>query len=1604
MMKIFQTSMALLLAMSSLFMPSWAAELSLPGGPLFVAYQNHTPLVMLVMGRDHTLYYEAYNDASDVDHDKKPDTHFKPSIEYYGYFDSDKCYTVNNERTLFTPTMATHDGGKCGKPLWSGNFLNYLTTSRVDALRKVLYGGSRLDDADFNTPTLVRSFIPQDAHSWGKTWDPAIMDTVENGNLKASDYGDLNDENGYFFANTSLGYDQPPLLRVLKVSRNMKQIKEISFSHNIPSLYFSGTPNNWWFTAMTLVANNTWEVKVSFTGLAESGRTQRFKFTQYDNWNNQYGAKSRHWDGVTLVNKDGNNAPSDVPTPVVGDYYVTFNDQTNKFEIKAESSKSASSEEYDSKLYIWNWLSKERPVASSSMLNFDGNVETSGYLKDYQVKVRVCVAGLLERNCKKYGEHYLPTGLLQKRGEGENPEMEFGLISGSYKNNIQGGVLRANVGKMNQEIDSSTGLFTARSGGGGIIDTLNKIQITKFNFTEHKYGDNCGWITDGALTNGMCSSWGNPIGEMLFESLRYFAGAKSASPLFTVGGDDELGLVEAAWEDPFAVDGRKSCDIPVNLIISDINTSFDSDQVPGSAFDTSYSDTTFSDLDVAASTKYISGKENLDNNTFYIGDNQGTTGKDTPTAKIISDLGHIRGLAPQEPSKRGSYYMAGLAYYGHEHDLNKIATGDQKSRTFSVALASPLPEIKLDMGKKPGSTEINYITIIPFAKSVGGSGISNAVNDFQPTNTIVDYYIEKWTDTEARFRINFEDVEQGADHDMDMIVLYDFKVNGDQLIVTLTSEYAYGGIDQHAGYVISGTKKDGLYLDVEDQKDGDDSPVQVNYYLDTVAADDLPYPNNVRSNQNSPERDNLMPLTRQRTFTVDRNITAAQILRSPLWYAAKWGSFKEEKGKENGIPEGAEWDKDGDLEPDNFFLVTTASTLEAQLQKALNEVSKDPGSGNNMSYTSSQITSNSVVFDSKFEAKHWSGRLFAYPMVNNKTSSEPLWEANDRITAQGADHRVIFTMENDSNAGSKRVFTAPSSVAALVNGETNGLSKPQLDLLLTDIPSSLLAVDASELPTAKLNYLQAMVNYLRGSRANEITDSSDPTTTGYAFRQRDGILGDIVHSTPVYGVSAGDKQPFVIFGANDGMVHVLDASNGDELFAYIPSTSYKNLYRLSQETYDPNHRFFVDGGIKIVNITDGDVVRTIAVGTFGLGAQGAWALDLTNIKGLTATTTDANKVLLWELNDTDSSETSRVGYMMNAPAIISAASGASSKWVAIFGNGYNSSEADNAADSLGEGALLIVDLLTGNLEKTMLTGRGKAEDPMTTLKRPNGLTEPVIADKDLDGVGDTLYAGDLFGNVWKADIAGKSVSNWAFDSGTGSNPKPLFTAVSREGNSQPITQRPSVAYHPVEGLLVMVGTGKYIETTDVEVNNQATQTIYGLWDKPGRTADITRSTLLEQTITKEIAAPSDTSSTSNIKGQRETSKNMVDWTQHDGWYLDLYYGGKNSGERMNSRVVVRNTTAAFTTLIPSTDPCKGGGSGWYMEVGIYTGSNSYVDNNLVDHSALLDKIPSEPVVTFITNPKGDKEVINRVKINGGTPYESPGTTVNTGAISWQMLY
>ncbi|MGD8775483.1 MAG: hypothetical protein PVF44_09205, partial [Syntrophobacterales bacterium] len=186
------------------------------------------PLVMLVMGRSHKLYYEAYNDASDLDNDGDLDVGYKPDeIEYYGYFDSYKCYEYNGGGNRFDPTSLAVSNGAgtnykacSGANEWSGDFLNYLTMSRMDAMRKVLYGGYRAVDttSDVAGTVLQRSYIPQDAHSWGKEYKDVATDGYD-----ITEYSPLSLPvvgSRHLFASTTLSDNGVPILRVLPNNMN----------------------------------------------------------------------------------------------------------------------------------------------------------------------------------------------------------------------------------------------------------------------------------------------------------------------------------------------------------------------------------------------------------------------------------------------------------------------------------------------------------------------------------------------------------------------------------------------------------------------------------------------------------------------------------------------------------------------------------------------------------------------------------------------------------------------------------------------------------------------------------------------------------------------------------------------------------------------------------------------------------------------------------------------------------------------------------------------------------------------------------------------------------------------------------------------------------------------------------------------------------------------------------------------------------------------------------------------------------------------------------------------------------------------------------------
>lgn len=1493
-----------------------AAPLSLSQQPLFIGPPD-TPMVMLTMSRDHTLYYEAYNDASDLDGNGYYAIRYEPGERnYYGYFDSFKCYktTGSGDSQYFYPTKVSTTKKCPGE--WSGDFLNYLTTSRIDALRKVLYGGRRSTDTASQT-ILQRAILPQDAHSWGKSYTSVAVD-------------------GYSIA------DYTP--------------------YALPS------PGK-----RHLFANTTWG-SGTFGGWAEHGSsTQR------------------------------PGAPR----------LLVLKDETTQ---------------------IWEWVAKEQAVADKCVFVNSGagkagrcsSGDRAVTPDQFNVRVEVCKLGsggdtsLLEDNCVKYsGGNYKPTGLLHTYGMDNS--MHFGLLTGSYLNNKQGGVLRKRVSSFTNEVDPKTGQFKSLFGasevtddgstlayGGGIVDAINSFRTIDFNYP---YGptssySECGWITDRSMKNGECRDWGNPVAEMLYEGLRYFAGKESPTPEFLPGSADstlrsDLKLGHADWDDPWSK--RNYCTPAYNLLISGTLPNFDADSLPGSEFTpASGKPTDALEIESAKLTQYIGAQEGFHGKDYFIGEALGFTGgaKGAPTPKTISDLARVRGLSPEEPTKEGSFYSAGVALHGNVNDLRPELTKhdgrEQTVRQFVVALSSPLPEIKVPVNGK-------IVTLVPFAKSVGGSAYSNSVSSsptaFQPTNTIVDFFVESLTYnaekqlTAGRFRINFEDVEQGADHDMDMIVLYDFAVEPDpsasgsnRLRVTLTSEYAAGSIDQHAGYVISGTDKaDGIYLDIQDV-----NGANVAYYLDTFGADDRPYPNNKRNNTALSEEvrktripGNVASQSATRFFKAASSGTSASLLPSPLELVAKWGGFKDTRVEKklpdgtteivrdyNQFPEIDEWDADNDGKPDNYFLVTNPSRLREQLGNAFADIKRDASDRLlGLGFSSGSIRSDSALYATSFVARDWSGELAAYDISKLKLETGDLaesaikWRASNKLDAQDHGKRALFTQ----NSQSKNIVAfqnVPSTTA--LSGSSTGLSFEQVSSLLTGFTSSKAADRLAE--------INRRIQFLRGSRTDETTK----------YRERKTRLGDIVDSAPV----AVPELGVVAVGANDGMLHVFNADDGSEVFGYIPSATFNNLHQLTQKSY--NHRYFVNGAPVARRLGTSSSDPYLLVGGLGGGGQGIYALDLSKAKS--ATSTNHNNTVMWEFTDRNHPD---LGYTYSQPVITKV--GSSDMWVVVFGNGYNSSEADTGGAGSGEAGLFVVNAKTGALIGFIGTGVGSEDTP-------NGLSTPFVVDYDKDGLADYAYAGDLRGNLWGFDLRSLEVAHK-----DGDTPVPLFVAKDADGKTQPITAPPTAAYHPDGGLLVLFGTGKYLETSDnVVALDETTQSYYAIWDNidSGLKKQVSRSRLQQQTIDFEG------------KGRRVTSTNQFVYgtgvDDKEGWYLDLLSPVNGvEGERLVTKSNLRFNKVAFTTLIPDDVICASGGRGWIMELDIFFGKRwSKVDIYDEDGEIITENLPkigSKEVKGVAGNTSTviyDEEMnaLSLTPTSGDKPQVSIETDEPKGRQSWLQLF
>lgn len=517
-----------------------------------------------------------------------------------------------------------------------------------------------------------------------------------------------------------------------------------------------------------------------------------------------------------------------------------------------------------------------------------------------------------------------------------------------------------------------------------------------------------------------------------------------------------------------------------------------------------------------------------------------------------------------------------------------------------------------------------------------------------------------------------------------------------------------------------------------------------------------------------------------------------------------------------------------------FAPATRVDEFVEALAEALSDTAVVNGSASNLAIDGASVRDASLSYVASFKSGEWSGDVRAYA-IGAEGPGKQVWSAARGIPVDSSLRTV------------------------LTRGAENG-----------GLPAAFPTQDQQSALTTEV------ADYLRGKRDQE----------GKRFRSRASLMGDVVNSSPVYLDAAG--QPTIFVGANDGMLHAIDAITGKERFSYVPALLDMATLKEYSRPLGFKHRYYVDGPLAISSRqqTPG---KSLLIGTLGRGGPGVFGLDVTQ-PGSFAVSGRA-----WEYADDED-----MGMVVSSPRIarIRGKGGVASAGV-LVPNGLNSPN--------GKAVLIVLDAETGKL-------LGKVP---TNAETGNGLSTPTVLDTNGDGYADRAYAGDLRGNVWRFDIGGDP-GKWKATR--------VFTAVSDQGARQPITGNIGVAYHP--GTLrpwVLFGTGRYLSDTDPF--NQSLQSWYGVEDgeTPANREDLKLRKPIKAYVSylengREVTRAFESARPGDMQGKR-------------GWVLDLMpgpspdssLGAYPEGERMiGDQLVMGGNVLVAASMVPDIRSCTSG--------------------------------------------------------------------------------
>ncbi len=526
---------------------------------------------------------------------------------------------------------------------------------------------------------------------------------------------------------------------------------------------------------------------------------------------------------------------------------------------------------------------------------------------------------------------------------------------------------------------------------------------------------------------------------------------------------------------------------------------------------------------------------------------------------------------------------------------------------------------------------------------------------------------------------------------------------------------------------------------------------------------------------------------------------AAEDIRTLNWMAY-YGGTRNPSQTQSAVPSGFSVASDpcsGGSDPGTVannlsgyaFMASDPAELASALKSAITSIQESNYSfSSQASVAAARVQQENFLYEASFEPKNnsgsnkepfWVGHLKKYELNSAGELITPAcWDGGAKMRDQADTARNMWTYK-----GSVVAFNT-TNITALDLGVTT-------DTRRNEVVGFYRGEAAYNLENWKLGDI---------FHSNPVAIRT-PTSYFYDPRQCGATAFKSFQSDANNQRTAANGKQLILVGANDGQFHAIRAGSsssdcttgGDEVWSFIPPNLLQKISPIAHNSHADrttlaSHAYFVDGPIEISDVwlpssassgitkaaTDWKTIAVFGEGqgsgsylwssssscysasTSGFSATysltypyycGYYALDVTD------STTATKPSYMWHPNPS-SSQAPYLGEAWSKMQIGRVNIAGNERWVGFIGGGFNNANCESSTNCNGTGestagkGFFVVDLTNGNILWSFTHGATATSttNPAMDFSAP---ASPLPLDLDNDGFIDTVYMGDMGGNMWR---------------------------------------------------------------------------------------------------------------------------------------------------------------------------------------------------------------------------------------------------------------